>query len=57
MARIYRNWPKKTVQKWFKMRQKKKPKTYKAIGLMYNPPLKPQFVFEKIQELHSGVLK
>lgn len=57
MARIYRNWPKKTVRKWFKMRQGKNRKTYKQIGELYSPALKPHFVFQKIQELHSGILK
>lgn len=57
MSRIYRNWPEKTVRKWFKLRQGKKRKTYKQIGEMYNPPLKAHFVFLKIQQLHDGILK
>jgi hypothetical protein len=52
--RVYRKWPKKTVERWFKLRQERK--TYKQIGEKYNPPLLPHFIFTKIQQLHEGVL-
>lgn len=55
--RIYRTWPKATVEKWAGMRQGVNRETYKAIGEMYNPPLQANFVFLKIQQLHEGVLK